>query len=202
MFMASLAKQRRERGLAASVINIAPLFGIGYIAEHSFDTRVLKMFATMPNFERDFHQLSAEAVKIGHPRSCDSFEIATGVRQVQVGRDDQPKWSSNPIMSHYLFNRDDSEDIPTTKSTVLLKAQLLTAQNHDEVFQIVRSAFLQKLGLLFQFDFNTMEQANIDETGLDELGMDSLVTTENRTWLVKHTQVNFPILRILSGISI
>jgi hybrid polyketide synthase / nonribosomal peptide synthetase ACE1 len=67
-FMCSLAEQRRKRGQAASVINIGPILGVGYLAQQDMD---LSSQAESGGYtfisESDFHQLFAEAVLAGRP---------------------------------------------------------------------------------------------------------------------------------------
>lgn len=55
---------------------------------------------------------------------------------------------------------------------------------------------------LFQLDDNSLAQDNLDSTRLDELGLDSLTATEIRSWLMEHLKVNFPVLKILNGITV
>lgn len=86
-FITSLAEQRRERGLAASVIDIGPIAGIGYISR-SFDDEILDRMTMRTSgwaktFERDFHQLFGEAVLAGRPGSTGPVEIGSGLRRVR-----------------------------------------------------------------------------------------------------------------------
>ncbi|KAI1090155.1 hypothetical protein F5B19DRAFT_334347 [Rostrohypoxylon terebratum] len=201
MFMTSLAEQRRQRGLAASVIDIGPIVGAGYIAQQQISiATVKKPYAYMQMSEQDFHQLFAEGVAASR---SDSIEIATGVRRVRIDEELQPIWAENPFMSHYLLNGESANNATAGRKVKdPLKTQLLGAQSHDVVRCLIKEALLEKLGILLQLDVDTMDQARLEATRLDELGLDSLMATEIRAWLLKNLQVNYPVLKILSGISI
>ncbi|KAI0888665.1 uncharacterized protein GGS22DRAFT_61892 [Annulohypoxylon maeteangense] len=201
MFMASLAEQRRQRGLAASVIGIGPIIGAGYIAQQQISiATVKKPYAYMQMSERDFHQLFTEGVAASR---SNSIEIATGVRRVRIDEELQPIWAENPLMSHYLLNGESvSNTFTGRKAKEPLKIQLLSAQSHGDVRRLIKEALLEKLGILLQLDVDTIDQARLEATRLDELGLDSLMATEIRAWLLKNLQVNYPVLKILSGISI
>ncbi|KAI1500224.1 polyketide synthase-like protein [Biscogniauxia marginata] len=204
LFMVSLAEQRRRRGLAASVINIGLILGAGHITEKKHDTKALVVtMAGVHMSEKDFHQMFAEAVMAGKPGSPTPIEITAGPRQVRLDEKVQPIWVTNPMLSHFLL---DGEQVDTVSSNakhqVPLEVRLSAARRLDEVRQIVREAILDKLSALFRLDADTMDQASLDATRLDELGIDSLMAVEIRGWLLKNLSVNYPVLKILSGISI
>ncbi|KAI1638954.1 polyketide synthase-like protein [Biscogniauxia mediterranea] len=204
MFMISLAEQRRRRGLAASVIDICLILGAGYITEKQHDTNLLvTTMGGMHMSEQDFHQMFAEAVIASKPSSPTPLEISAGPRQVRVDEKILPKWTTNPMFGHMLLEGEDVNASSTsTKQQVPLETQLAEAKTIDEVRQIVRDATLDRLRALFRLDVDTMDQENIDATRLDELGIDSLVAVEIRAWLLKAMLVNYPVLKILSGISV
>ena len=71
-FMTSLVEQRRRKGLAAFIIHIGPIYGIGYAAqveEPIYSRDAFRSTAMIPTCERDFYQLFAEAVIAGRPGS-------------------------------------------------------------------------------------------------------------------------------------
>lgn len=204
MFMLSLAEQRRQRGLAASVVHIGPILGAGYITERDHDTAyMLHSMASLHMSEHDFHQLFAEGILAGWPQSP-AGEITAGIRQVRLSEVAQPKWATNPMMGHMLLEGEDYSSTMSTnnKSHIPLERQLTEARNKKEVQHIVREALLKKLSVLFRLEVNTIDSEIFEATRLDELGIDSLMAVEIRGWLMQSLKVNYPVLKILSGISV
>lgn len=206
MFMVGLAEQRRRLGLAASVINIGPIAGVGFLAhqqENPFAAMKAAMGFTYLS-ERDFHQMFAEAVLAGRPQSMSPAEITSGIRHVSSNEQSPPIWTTNPIMGHFVLRAETSsvDELSGRRHRPLLKTQLLNAQHRDEVGRIIHEAFLEKVGTWFQFDASTLNQSGLDAIRLDEIGIDSLIAIEISSWLMKNLQFNLPVLKILSGISI
>lgn len=204
LFMSSLAEQRRQAGLAASVINIGPVLGAGYITKEDINIRsVVQLGGYSFISEKDFHQLFAEAVVSGKDPSSGPTEITTGVTTVSSQADNLPTWASNPFMSHLVKNtRPSNPTNATTTINIPVKAQIAEASTSTEMAQIVRTAFVQKISSLYQLDAQKLQGEDLDNLQIDGLGTDSLLAVEIRTWFMKTLQVNVPVLKILSGSSI
>lgn len=204
LFMSSLAEQRRQSGLAASVINIGPVLGTGYISKEDINIRgIVQLGGYTFISETDFHQLFAEAVYSGRPSSLDSIEITTGITNVSSQADNLPAWAANPFMSHFVQNRELLNTTSDTAATnVPVKAQIAEASTPDEITKIIRTAFIQKISSLYQLDAQKLQDEDLDSLQLDGLGTDSLLAVEIRTWFMKTLQVNVPVLKILNGSSI
>jgi hypothetical protein len=67
MFIASLARQRRARGVAASVIDIAMLVGFGWMWRNAGEILEAQMKASayMSISEPELHTIMAEAIEAG-----------------------------------------------------------------------------------------------------------------------------------------
>lgn len=205
-FMSSLAHQRRERGLAASVINIGPVLGVGYIArEHAQAVEdSIHRGGYMCISEYDFLQLFAEGVSTGHANSDAPVEIFTALREISPEEPYKPSWLTNPIFGNYVQrgdNRDHTSN--TTKVVVPLKSQIGEAKNIMELHDILVAAVTSKLCTLFQLEHEKFETKDeMSHLRLDELGIDSLLAVDIRTWFIKSLDVNIPVLKILSGVSV
>lgn len=214
LFMASMVEQRRRRGLAASVIHIATILGVGYVAEK---TQLMKTnFARTSGYslhaERDFHQLFAEAVVAGrascvkphHPYGLSQpSEVTMGLHKVIPNPDKLPYWFKNPTISHFISHGDTRQIAKTTEKNESVKSLLSSAKTWDRVRGILQDSFRPFLCSLFQIRGSTeLSDAQFKELLLDDLGLDSLLAVEIRTWWLKTVGVSLPVMKILSGITV
>ena len=206
-FMASLAEQRRRRGLAASIIHLGPIYGIGFAAELEkpiYSRAAFRSLAMIPTCERDFYQLFAEAIVAGRPgSSCNTIELLSGARRISKYDQDRPVWEADPAMSHFVRNPDGfSKSTVDSQATVPLRTQLAQAHDRGQVYNLVRDTFFPKLYSLFQLDPSKITKQALIEMRLDEMGIDSLLAVEIRGWFMKTFQANISVLKILSGVPI
>lgn len=139
MFMCGLAAQRRQRGLAASVINIGVIIGVGYVTmevSQAHQDNLLKA-GHMWMSEKDVHIMFAEAVISGRPDSGLSPEILTGLRVTNANDDDKTIWFENPKFQHLI--QEETTDVGNIeeKSRILTKSLLLEATCRDDVSTIL-----------------------------------------------------------------
>ncbi|KAJ5516813.1 polyketide synthase/peptide synthetase [Penicillium freii] len=205
-FLASLAAQRHAAGLAASVINVGPVLGVGYVAREASQAVQddLRRSGFMFVSERDVHQQFAEGILSGRPGSRQCIEVTTGLRPVNGEATHKPIWFENPKFGH-LVNRESSSTVATdgTKSELSVKGRLAKASGTEEARSIILERLVQKLETLLQLEVT--ESGGLEAVAslrTDEIGVDSLVAVEIRSWLLKNLQVNLPVLQILSGITI
>jgi amino acid adenylation domain-containing protein/thioester reductase-like protein len=197
MFMLSTARQRRIQGLAASVLSIGMIIGLGYVSRMGKATeKPLRKLNFMPISEREFHTMFKEAIVNGRSGSPDDSDIIVGLQETMDATDDveQPPWFSNPRFSHLVNKGVQILDIDN-RSRVLAPVadQLNGVSNHDIAVGILQLNFLSKLGLMVQED---PELINVN-TPLTSLGIDSLIAVEIRTWFLKEMKMDFPIFKIL-----
>ncbi|KAJ0124367.1 hypothetical protein J7T55_005705 [Diaporthe amygdali] len=216
MYMAALAERRRRRGLAASVIYLGTILGVGHVARaleiggksHRIESQ-LQRNSSMPISEDDLHTTFAEAVFCGRPNSGMESDIIVG-----LGDGKEASWRAIPRFSSwisYLSDRSkagwgNSEDPQSEKISPhmprqgSLQQQIIAAlvSSQTEAATLLEEAFTAKLGIILQ-----MDTAKTDKTlPLVGLGIDSLVAVELRSWILKELGVNIPILKMLSGVSL
>lgn len=203
LFMSGLAEQRHQRGLAASVINIGPILGVGYISQHGINRDRIEAEWGMFISEQDFHQLFAEAVIAGRPGQQGPIEITTGLARIGLHDKVKPGWALTPTLSHYIRN-DNTMELSTNnaKTNVPIRTQLSQARSRNEVFDILKDAFIIKLSALYHLPIDDLAKEDPSNLKLHEMGTDSLLATEIRGWFMKTFQVNIPVLKILTGTTV
>ncbi|KAH6627325.1 hypothetical protein F5144DRAFT_494218 [Chaetomium tenue] len=174
-FMTSLAAQRRRRGLAASVIHLGAVVGVGYITRELTPEKQRALYQAGYSFlsEPDFHEIFAEGVLASPPDSGDAFEISTGLRLENTVKDSPAKWARNPMFHH-----------------------LVTGSDKHAVF--ATDGIINKLQTILGFD----EEKLILELSPDELGIDSLVALDIQSWFRTELDVEIPILKLLNAPSV
>jgi acyl transferase domain-containing protein/NADP-dependent 3-hydroxy acid dehydrogenase YdfG len=194
-YMVSLIQQRRDRGLAGSVLHISILTGFGYIfrrdAEHA-DT-IYK--SILPRCERqseaDLHGMLAEAIVCGHPGQGQVTELITGARPVF-----QEEWREDPRLSCYsgLQQLQDDDGKDQAVGTLSVKAQLAAVDEPSEYIRVLMSCFAFALGNLLEIDPEKVDS----QMSVSALGIDSLVAIRIREWFLRETGVDVPVLKVMS----
>ncbi|KAI0009473.1 hypothetical protein F4779DRAFT_365857 [Xylariaceae sp. FL0662B] len=199
-FMASLAANRRNRGLAASVINIGAVLGNGVVSRELTREKQVALHKAGLSLmsEQDFHEIFAEGVLASPPGSHGKFEITTGLR-LEEDENESKNWDNNPIFQHLNAKANNlmTSDVGG-KSGAAIKAQLLEATNNDQVFEILKDGFLDKLRAALQADLDKPMMGSSP----DALGIDSLIAVDIQSWFRKQLEIDVPVLKVLNAPSI
>lgn len=207
-FMASLVEQRRRQGLAASVIHIGPVFGVGYltrVAEGSvMGDKALQRSGYCATSERQFHQLFGEGVLASRPEDGIRHEVISGVLTVSSKDTVRPAWESWPRLNHLVLGekKTDNASSGAAGQTVSLKDQLAAAATAKQVFDIIWKAFTAVLSTDFHIKMGKMTDAELGDMRFDQMGIDSLTAVEIRGWFMTNLSVKIPVLKILNGTSV
>jgi hybrid polyketide synthase/nonribosomal peptide synthetase ACE1 len=140
-YLNSLVSQRRKRGSAASVIDISQLAGMGYVERtgHVLQDRLLR-YGFMRISESDFHEMIAETIRAGRPKSKSSPVVTIGVRAARDDEEVKVPWFANPRLSHFIVEANTSNVKATGKKINLpVSDQLRSATNEDGILEILRS---------------------------------------------------------------
>lgn len=203
-FMCALARQRRKRGLAASVINIGLITGVEHVTREvsHADQKNLQKGGYIWMSERDFHQIFAEAVFAGRPDSGCDPEIFTGLRRISLNEPYQPIWYGNPVFTKCItYHEVDNTRETNISSGPSITVRLQTAPNETQISNILQDCFCSQLRtFLGGISENDKSEEKMLESRTDELGIDSLIAIEIRSWFLKNLNVNVPVLKILGGI--
>lgn len=219
--MVGLAADQRARGLAASVVDIGMVIGLGIIQRTEGDAgtgvieKSLRSQNPAPISERDLHQMLAEAIVAGS-RDRD-VEIITGLQHYVSSSPNRPSWYNNPRFSH-LVTEGDHSDQPASalKAAEKRKQTVAHADSAEEALSLLERVVITYLAteLKASAAFLTDEsdptrmvlQLPAEEispgTTVLNFGVASLVAASLRTWLLAEQGVDVPVLKILGGSSI
>ncbi|KAF5603867.1 polyketide synthase [Fusarium pseudocircinatum] len=203
LFQAAIAQQRRERGLAASVMALGMVADVGYIAAKgpTLMERLKKAFY-MPISESDAHQIFAEAVAASKPgvTSDDTIEMVSGIQPFNytASTKARPPWVNNPRFSHFVREEEDAKGVDASRadqSNIRILERLDAAGSEEEAAAALLVAFRVKVETMLQM---APDSLNVESSLLD-VGIDSLLAVEIRSWFLKEVHVDVPVLKTLSG---
>ncbi|KAI0202910.1 hypothetical protein F4808DRAFT_468089 [Astrocystis sublimbata] len=220
MFMASLLQRRRRRGLAASVINLGQVFGVGHVTRSILQTSAggpgsvesqLRRMTFLPLSESDLHIAFAGAVVSGFPGSGRNHIIIMGLGDgIGAPWQSVPRFSSWRVHIHNKLSTiaGSKSSIPDEQSLkrsqsghrIILRQELGAAldRSHNDGMSFILGAVAAQLGVILQTSVSKIDT----KAPLVALGIDSLVAVEIRSWFLKEISVEVPVLRILGGASL
>lgn len=202
-YMASLVEGRRKRGLAGSVLNLAGIFGIGYIArtDRVFIEHLVKMGYSNLS-EWDFLQFFAESINAGFPNvgSGHDHEISSSLKPYDPTRDkNPPAWLDIPRFCYYRRSTALSSSHEDGKKESM-RSQLKEQKTKEDVYKVVLASLT---AILYKHLGLRPEDNNIlPHTRLVELGIDSLIAVDLRVWFSKELGLDMPVLKLLGGASV
>lgn len=195
-YMATIAAQRRSRGLVASVMHIGMVLGIGVVSQEGLYESALKRQRWMPISEPNFLNMFSQCVLIGHPDSGHSHEFITGLpRNSMLPGAENPWYATNPRFSHHVLIEGDEDSGSTSVASVPLKQRLAEAGTTELRAKAIQDDFVLKLKRILQTAAENIEVSQ----PLLALGVDSLMAMEIRSWFMSDVDVDMPVLKILGG---
>ncbi|KAI4141216.1 MAG: hypothetical protein L6R39_005464, partial [Caloplaca ligustica] len=199
MYMATIAAQRRTKGLAASVMHIGMVLGLGVVFQTGLYETTMKRLNYMPISEPGFLDMFAQSIVVGRPDSGYSNEFITGLGRLST-RADAPKpfYASNVRFSHHVLQDDEESSAEVSGASVSLAQRLAAAKAVEEQSAIIQDVFVGKLERILQ---SSRDQIHASQ-GLIALGVDSLMAVEVRSWFLSELEVDMPVLKLLGGASI
>ena len=195
--MAGLAAQRRKRGVAGSVLDIGMLYGIGYInrTEGAEIYSNLRKQGYRPISEQDIHHMFVESILAGRPDSGAVSELITGLQRYSLTDKNPLHWHFDPKFSHHTDSVADGVGIDAGEASESVRLQLGRASSADDAAATLKNCFATQLETMLQLPANSVKH----DIPIVELGVDSLVAVEIRTWFLKETDKDVPVLKVLGG---
>jgi len=196
MYNTSIAARRRRRGMAASVIHIAELVGLGYWhrakGDRPWDLGFMKLSET------DLHDTLADAIRVGQPGSGHPIELICNFRTGTAGI-----WRDNARMWHYFTPKNDklladqsseNSDQQSKHDGKSVKELLDGAEDEATAQATLEKCFAQELHTMIQVETSRIDK----DMPVAGLGVDSLVAVQIRSWFLKEVGVEIPVLKILA----
>ncbi|KAF2832601.1 putative PKS-NRPS protein [Ophiobolus disseminans] len=214
LYMASLAANRRARGLAGSIIHVGHITDVGYVVESKDRTAALeehfRAIRLMPCSETDVHHAFAQAIRGGSVGSNVSPDIIMGVEpaaepvvsDAQEAAETKVHWFKNPRLGYLvpIANQKQGDDGPGGNQGVSagsLKHRVLEADTEEQAVAAVLEAFGTKLEAILQLPAGrAVDNAN---RPIIDLGMDSLVAVEIRKWFLSELGAEISVVKVLGG---
>ncbi|KAK3936668.1 hypothetical protein QBC46DRAFT_321098 [Diplogelasinospora grovesii] len=204
-FLKALIRDRHNnRGLAGSSIDIGRMVGVGYIERAlapEVQERLKLRSSTMSMSETDLHQLFAEAVVAGRPRSGLDPELIAGVSVLRGQQVEKAFWAKNARLGMMIKDELGAAGGPsgnTAGGGVPVRKLLEAAKTVKDANKIIVGALRTRLMVAkFLPDSDTLH----DTTPLVDLGVDSLIAVDMRSWFQKELAVDVPVMKILGGAS-
>lgn len=221
MFMAALARQRRARGFAASVLHLSAVAGVGYV--HRVPERAREMTNTFVMLhEEDLHLAFAEAIEAGRVGSHHDCEVICSLKRVgasdkkngkdvPVGKtvESAMRWLDCPRFSAILNDEEEDWGLKAGRGSidaagtgarrgqhldvVDIKSALRGASDERQAAEMIQASFIKKLENALR-----IVPGGIDpDTAMSAVGLDSVLAVEMRFWLLKNTRVEIPVLKIM-----
>ncbi|KAM0360408.1 hypothetical protein ACHAP4_002485 [Fusarium culmorum] len=197
LFMSAIAEQRRAQGLAASVMHIGMVLGVGYVSSTGAHEATLRSYNYMAISEADLRNMFSQAILVGQPNSGHGPELITGLNRYSLESDAQKYfWRDNMRFSHHTLEEERQERSSSTK--ISMSQRLEEAKDAAEILAIVEEEFCTKLERMLQAEAGSIKTSQ----SLLGLGVDSLIAAEIRSWFFKELDIDTPVLEILNTASI
>ncbi|KAI3393178.1 hypothetical protein diail_4634 [Diaporthe ilicicola] len=200
MFMNGLAANRRQRGLAGSVLNIGVIYGLGLLARERQDIyHGLEREGYPPISERDIHHMFLEAIVAGRPTPGQIMDLTTGLARYRVNDPNPLHWHRDSRFCHFTVD-DDEADISQQKGEdeKNVKELVDAATSAGAVSSVLTDHFCRHLEVVLELSENSISA----ESHIVELGVDSLMAVEIRNWFYKRVGSDVPVMKILKPLSI
>nr|APX43994.1 polyketide synthase [Pestalotiopsis microspora] len=199
MYMNGLAANRRQRGLAGSVLNIGVIYGLGLLQREKEELYIgLEREGYPPISERDIHHMFLEAIVAGRPGTSEPFDITTGLRRFKWGSPNPLHWHQDPRFSHFTVDEGASDLTTETGAQGSLLEQLSSIEDIESVTDCLVDAFTSHLKVMLQLPEGSISR----QSSLSEIGIDSLVAVDIRSWIWKTLGRDVAVLKILGSSSI
>lgn len=213
-FMESFCQYRRSLGLAASVLNVCPIEGIGYVAENGDARRKLKSQGHCFLDECALLEFLELAILNSNPRKHENIndgserpwenhgQIVMGLRS-EIPLDDpsnRATWRRDRRMGSY-HNATDPRALQAPSGWNKLKEFLVRVENEPDLLNDMSTKryLAEEIGKkIFNFIMRSEEDMDVSLT-LIQLGLDSLMAIEVRRWWNQVFGIEISVFEIMNS---
>ncbi|KAK0713339.1 hypothetical protein B0T26DRAFT_804171 [Lasiosphaeria miniovina] len=201
MYMNGLVALRHERGLAASVLNIGVIYGLGFLHREKGNLYMgLEREGYPPISERDIHHMFIEAMDASHAATAPVAAITTGLSRFSMNKPTL-SWHRDSRFSHYTLAEGDGASVGRDTSGSGLQSLLekvAAASTVLDIYNVLVPTFAKYLEGLLHIPADGVAH----DSTISELGADSLVAVEIRSWLWKNVARDVAVMKLLGSITI
>jgi hypothetical protein len=198
-FLDAFARFRRQKGLAASSLNLTAIEGVGYLAENSAkQSQVLRNLSGSTMGESEVLALVDAAIE-GKVDSVCSGQCITGLHFDSASS--LPYYASDGKFAHLrdVAFAESAHDLTSSSSAELPIAQRLQrAPTMEDAQELVMVGLRDKLGAILMLPTEELE-AQQAMTSISAAGLDSLNAIELRNWIGKELQAHLQVLELLTS---
>ncbi|KAH9886333.1 hypothetical protein F4778DRAFT_786730 [Xylariomycetidae sp. FL2044] len=210
MYMNGLAVDRRQRGLAASVVNMGVIYGLGFLQRERRDLYAgLEREGYPPISEGELHHMVLEAIVTGRPHELNQVtDLVTGVSRFKHGDPSLRDWQLDPRFCHLTQKLEADDDGDKCKADTAISGG---HQHNGNLMDLVRGlddlakiaeVILGVLTWKLQQVLRLPKEAINKERNMSDSGVDSLAAVEIRAWILRVIGKDVAILKILGDWSI
>ncbi|KKZ65546.1 hypothetical protein EMCG_08619 [[Emmonsia] crescens] len=197
-FMTAFGQYRNAAGLPCTTIDLAPVQGIGYLAENEQrKNEVADSLSVDWIDETELRGLLAAAIRGDMAKTCQHHCITgLGILKSMAGKE-KPFWALDPRFSH-LVQPSTSDGVQSCDPAFTLTKEspglaLKNTADRSDAERIVTDALVEKVSTIMMRSIDEIDSSK----PLGTYGLDSLITIEVRNWISRELQASLQIMEIL-----
>jgi NADP-dependent 3-hydroxy acid dehydrogenase YdfG len=203
-FQDAFARYRRSQGLAAVSIDLGPVEGIGFVAEHKGVVERLKKLGNEPIDAKRAMQL-IESAMYSPRRRVELSQVITGISMKDLTKNeanelawkhDRRFWPLQRQVTRLLDNKKTADK--STTIAVSIKDCFGNAKSWDEVISGCIDALARRVAAMF-----ALPAEGVDVTlPMATYGLDSLMAVEVRNWLSSTARAELSTFDVMQSTSL